>query len=127
MNQLLQTETKNLLSRLRTQGRLAKFYIGHKAVYSSIDLRRQVSQKQFRETQQLLKLKKEQEKHRGENILPEGIDIKTVLQVLTTMIRMPGASIASLSLNLQAKNITVTAEQIRAIISFYGLEKKTVL
>jgi hypothetical protein len=127
MNQLLRTETKNLLSRLRKQGRLAKFYIGHQAVYSTIDLTRQSSQQQLREKQQLLQLEKEQKKHLEGGFLPEGIDVKTVLQVLLSMIRMPDASVASLSINLQAKNVTVTAEQIGNIIYFYGLEKKTVL
>lgn len=127
MNQLLRTETKNLLSRLRKQGRLAKFYIGHQAVYSTIDLTRQASQKQLREQQQLLQLEQEQKKHLAGGFLPEGIDIKTIIQLLITMIRMPDASVASLSLNWQAKNVTVTAEQLRNIICFYGLEKKTVL
>ncbi len=126
MNQLLRTETKNLLSRLRKQEALTKFYMGHQAVYLSTDLAKQSSQQQFRQKQHLLQIESEQKQRWQDSLLPEGMDVKTVIQVLLGMILRPGASVASLSLSLQAKDIKISAEQIRRIISFYGLEKKEV-
>lgn len=126
MNQLLGTNAKNLLSRLRKQDRLAKFYIGHQAVYLSTDSVRNAAQKESRNNQRLSLLEQSQKSHGEGGMLPPGIDAMTVIPVLTGMIRKPHISIASLSMSLQAEDLKVTAEEIRNIISFYGLEKKTV-
>jgi len=126
MSHLLGTETKNLLSRLRKQDRLTKFYIGHQAVYLSTDPDRNEAQKESRNNQRLLQLEHSQKGHREGGNLPEGIDVMTIISVLTSMIRKPTVGIASLSKSLQAKDVKLTAEDIHKIISFYGLEKKTV-
>jgi hypothetical protein len=124
MSQLLGVETKNLLSRLRKQDRLTKFYIGHQAVYSSIDTDLHQAQKQSREQQRIYQLEQSQQRHWESGIFPEGIDVTTIIHVLICMIRKPNVSAASLSMSLQARNVKVTAEDIRKIISCYGLEKK---
>jgi len=125
MNRLLGTETKNLLSRLRTQQRLGKFYLGHQGVYSSMDPTRQASQQESRQKQQVWQLEQEQKRHWQEVMLPDTMDARTIIQVLIGMIQTPQASIASLSRHLQVQDVKVTAEAIQTIISFYGLEKKT--
>ena len=126
MNQLLGTNAKNILSRLRKQDRLTKFYLGHQAVYLSIDPDRNAAQKESRKNHSLLQLEQSQKRRWEGGMLPQGIDAMTVIPVLTGIIRKPHISIASLSMSLQAQKVKVTAEEIRNIISFYGLEKKTV-
>ena len=125
MSQLLGVETRNLLSRLRKQDCLTKFYIGHQAVYSSIATDLHQAQKQSREQQRLYQLEQSQQSHWEVGIFPDGIEVTTIIHVLICMIRKPNASAASLSKSLQARDVKVTAEDIRQIISYYGLEKKT--
>jgi hypothetical protein len=127
MSQLLGTETKNLLSRLCRQKRLHKFYAGHQAVYLSTDLGQQIIQKQSRTEQHVLRQQQQRQIHFIKaGILPQGIDVRTVILVLIHMIEKPSASVASISMSLQGKDVNVSAKQVRTIISFYGLEKKMV-
>jgi len=126
MSQLLETETKNLLSRLCRQKRLDKFYCGHQAVYLSADLGQQITQKESRKQQYVLRQQQQRQIHLRAGILPHGIDVRAVIFVLLHMIKKPSASIASISMSLQGKHVNVSAKQVRTIISFYGLEKKMV-
>ena len=126
MSQLLGTETKNLLSRLCRQKRLDKFYSGHQAVYLSTDLEQQIIQQESRRQQYVLRQQQQRQIGFRAGILPQGIDVRTVILVLIHMIKKPSASVASISMSLQGKDVKVSAKQVQTIISFYGLEKKMV-
>lgn len=126
MSQLLGAETKNLLSRLCRQKRLDKFYAGHQAVYLSPDLGKQIIQKASRTQQHVLRQQQQRQIRLRAGILPQGINMRTVIFVLIQMIKKPSASVASISMSLQGKDVNVSAKQVRTIISFYGLEKKMV-
>ena len=126
MSQRLGTETKNLLSRLCGKKRLAKFYIGHQAVYLSTEPTQQTTQKQSRKQEKVPQLIQKQQTHLNEAVLPEGIDVKVIIRVLINMIKQPDASVASITMTLQAQQLKVSVKEVGQIISFYGLEKKTV-
>ena len=56
---------------------------------------------------------------------PEGMRPQTVIRLLVQMIATPQASPASLAKKLQAQGVAIHAEQVRRVIAFYALEKKT--
>lgn len=123
----LGTKVGNLLCRLGRQKRLSRYYAGRYAVYLSTDAHQQLKQKAKREQQREKARIASKPVQRLRTELPEGIDAVSVISVLIRMIEMPDASAASLSRSLQSKGTSITAEQIRSIVDFYSLEKKTAL
>lgn len=125
MSSLLQTKVANILSRLLREKRLDKIHCARRSIYLSV--KEQQKSKQITKLKEEIK-KRELQKQRynfTKGILPEGIELKTVILTLIRMIEQPESTVASLSKNLQSKQIKVTSKEIREIISFYGLEKKT--
>jgi hypothetical protein len=59
------------------------------------------------------------------NELLQQLDVLTVIRLLVEMIQEPGAKAASLSQRLQRQGESITAEQVRGVIEFYSLSKKT--
>jgi len=57
--------------------------------------------------------------------IPSGLEALTVIRLLVEMIQEPDATAASLSQRLQRRDFPITAEQVRGVIEFYSLEKKT--
>ena len=47
-----------------------------------------------------------------------------VIAALVQMIMKPDSGDASISKSIQAQGVAITANQVRQIITFYGLEKK---
>jgi len=127
MEKLLRTKAGNLLCLLCREKRLSRYYTGRYAVYLSTDSRVQAKQKsqrrqQVEETRVATELVPTAKKE-----FPADIDIITVLNVLIEIIELPKASVASLSRSLQHQGIGTTADEIRKIVEFYSLKKKTAL
>ena len=121
----LKTNVKNLLSRLISKKRLNRCNQGRYAVYLSKDRKLKSKQeacrkKQHDESKAALSSEKQKIKR-----LPENMDALTVIGILIHMIEFPSASTASISLSLQRRGVSVNAEQVRNVIRFYALEKKT--
>ena len=102
--------------------RLNRYYSGRFVIYVSTDRNRESEQKIYRKEQ----LEKSQAALRIERqVLPEKLDAITVIKVLVQMIEFPKASAASISQTLQHQGVFITTKEIRSIIEFYSLEKKT--
>lgn len=120
----LQTRVANLLCLGCRQQRLACYYVGRQAVYVSRDPEQQARQKQRREQQREEALRAARPLPEPGVGFPEGVDAKTVIALLVERVKRPQASPASLSQTLQARGISVSATQVRAVLTFYALEKK---
>ncbi len=121
----LGTKVGNLLCRLGRQKQLSRYFAGRYAIYLSANAHRQLKQKAQREQQRQKARIASKPDGRLKTELPEGIDAVSVICVLIRMIETPEASAASLSRSLQSKGASISAEQIRSIVHFYSLEKKT--
>jgi hypothetical protein len=98
LQELLGTKVHNQLSSLCRKRMLTRFYVGRNCVYTSVESKLQASQEAKRKEQ----IKK-----------PKAI---------TTV---PDAAAGSLSQRLQRQGLHITAEQVREVIEFYSLVKKT--
>lgn len=121
----LRVKVGNFLSCLCRQKCLARFYAGRQVVYLSINPQQRSSQevrrqRQLEEARALIHAKRREGKK-----LPEGFDAITVISILIQMIKAPKSSIASISQTLQKRELKITAEQVRNVIEFYSLQKKT--
>ena len=119
LQKLLGTKVHNQLSLLCRKGMLTRFYLGRNCVYTSAEAKLQASQKAQRKGQ----IKKPEAITRIQ--VPPGLDVLTVIKLLVEMIHKPDATAASLSQKLQRRGFVITAEQVRGVIEFYALEKKT--
>ena len=119
LQKLLGTKVHNQLSLLCRKGVLTRFYVGRNCVYTSVEAKLQASQKAQRNWQ----IKKPEAITTIQ--VPPGLEALTVIQLLVEMIQEPDATAASLSQRLQRQGFAITAEQVRGVIEFYALEKKT--
>ena len=122
LNNIVKTEIKNILPRLCRKKRLNRYYSGRFVIYVSTDRNRESEQKiyrkeQFERSQAALRIERQP--------LPEKLDAITVIKVLVQMIEFPKSSDASISQTLQRQGVTITAKEVRRIIEFYSLQKKT--
>ena len=119
------TRVHNQVSWLLQAEKLTRAYSGRHVVYLSCDAARAAAQQRQR-----------QESVRSEDAVaariatsatpcPEGMRAETVIRLLVQMIATPNASPASLAKKLQARGLAIQAEQVRRVIEFYALEKKT--
>ncbi len=115
----LGTKVHNQLSLLCRKGMLTRFYLGRNCVYTSVEAKLQASQEAKRKGP----IKKP--KAITAIQIPPGLEALTVIRLLVEMIQEPDATAASLSQRLQRRGFPVTAEQVRGVIEFYSLEKKT--
>lgn len=122
----LGTTVHNQLSWLRRRKMLTRFYIGRHCVYTSVEPELQASQEARRKQQ----IKKPRAVATSQNDfkkskLPQQLDALTVIRLLVEMIEKPDSEAASLSQTLQRQGMSITAKQVRAVIEFYSLSKKT--
>lgn len=119
LEKLLGTKVHNQLSLLCRKGILTRFYLGRNCVYTSVEAKLQASQEAKRKG--LIKKPKAITAIQ----IPPGLEALTVIRLLIEMIHKPDATAASLSQRLQRRGFPITAEQVRVVIKFYSLEKKT--
>jgi hypothetical protein len=119
LQKLLGTKVHNQLSLLCRKGMLTRFYLGRNCVYTSVESKLQASQKAQRKGQ----IKKPEAITTIQ--VPPGLEALTVIRLLVEMIQEPDATAASLSQRLQRRGLHITAEQVRGVIEFYSLVKKT--
>jgi hypothetical protein len=122
----LGTTVHNQLSWLCRMKMLTRFYVGRHCVYTSVERELQTSQ-QARREQQIKKPRAIGTSHYdfNKNELLQQLDVLTVIRLLVEMIQKPDAKAASLSQTLQRQGMSITAKQVRRVIEFYSLSKKT--
>ena len=122
----LGTKVHNQLSRLCRSKMLTRFYVGRHCVYTSVEREAQTSQQANRK-QQIRDPGAIGTRHYDfkKNELLQQLDVLTVIRLLVEMIQKPGAKAASLSQTLQRQGESITAAQVRGVIKFYSLSKKT--
>jgi hypothetical protein len=119
LQKLLGTKVHNQLSLLCRKKMLTRFYLGRNCVYTSLEAKLQASQ----EAQRKRPIKKPEAITTIQ--VPPGLEALTVIRLLVEMIHKPDATAASLSQRLQRQGFSITAEQVRGVIEFYSLVKKT--
>ena len=124
LERLLEAKTGNLLCRLCREKRISRFYFGRNAVYVS------VNRASIQETaRRIQRQKPEAPAHvtisDHDSQFPAGVDALRVVAVLVEFIKTPTKTAASVSQTLQARGIAIPATQVRTVIQFYSLEKKT--
>ncbi len=126
LQKLLGTKVHNQLSSLCRKKILTRFYVGRNCVYTSVEPKLQASQEAKRK-EQIIKSKPVagSQKDSKERNPPQQLDTLTVIRLLVEMIKKPDAEVASLSQTLQRQGLSITAEQMRGVIEFYSLSKKT--
>lgn len=125
LNEILKAEVKNILSRLCGQKRLSRYFSGCYAIYLSRDHQRKTNQEACRKEQTEKTKAASSVERRRKRPLPEKLDAITVIKVLVKMIEFPKASDASVSQSLQSQGVSITAKEVRSVIEFYSLQKKT--
>jgi hypothetical protein len=122
----LGTTVHNQLSWLCRRKMLTRFYIGRHCVYTSVERELQISQ-QAERGQQIKKPRAIGTSHYDfkKSELLQQLDVLTVIRLLVEMIQKPDAKPASLSQTLQRQGMGITAKQVRGVIEFYSLSKKT--
>jgi hypothetical protein len=124
----LGTRVRNQLSGLCRAGRVRSFRVGRAAVYVSGDAERRAVQEapwREQERQRRAEARRWDWWQEGKVRVPEGMDVLAVLGVLVGLNETPEATVASLSKRLQGKGVQVRAKDVRRVIEFYSLEKKT--
>ncbi len=122
----LGTKVHNQLSRLCRSKILTRFYVGRHCVYTSVEREVQTSQQANRK-QQIREPRAIGTRHYDfkKNELLQQLDVLTVIRLLVEMIQKPGTKAASLSQTLQRQGESITAAQVRGVMEFYSLSKKT--
>jgi hypothetical protein len=122
----LGTTVHNQLSWLCRRKMLTRFYIGRHCVYTSVERELQTSQ-QAKRKQQIRKSRAIGTSHYDfkKSELLQQLDVLTVIRLLVEMIQKPDAKAGSLSQTLQRQGMGITAKQVRGVIEFYSLSKKT--
>jgi hypothetical protein len=111
------TTVHNHLSLLLRQQAIASFTLARQTVYTSADPQRQHQQEMARRPLPPGRA--------DPTALPPGLDCLVVVRVLLRLLQTPQASSASLAKSLQARQLIVTADQIRQVIAFYAIKKTT--
>ena len=125
LEERLCTRVHNQVSWLLQDAKLTRFYSGRHVVYLSGDAARAATQQ--RQRQELVRPEDAAVPRMAPSFTrcPEGMRPLAVIRLLVQMIATPKASAASLAKKLQAQGVTIQAEQVRRVIEFYALEKKT--
>ncbi|MGH7139560.1 MAG: hypothetical protein ACREHD_27760 [Pirellulales bacterium] len=125
LEEQLQTRVHNQLSWLLEQAELKRGSVGRRAVYLSHDSARAAAQQQQRQQQPAAEPTAATSRAAPSRRCPEGMNAEAVIRVLVQMIDTPKASPASLAQKLRSQGLAVQAQQVRRLIEFYSLEKKT--
>jgi hypothetical protein len=110
------TSVRNHLSFLLRQQAIACFSLAGHTVYTSVDPQRQQQQQRTRRPVPPGLV--------DPTLLPPDLDCLVVLRLLLRLLQQSDASHASLAKWLQARQLRITAAQVRQIIDFYGLKKR---
>jgi hypothetical protein len=121
----LGTRVHNQVSWLLQDEKLTRVYSGRHVVYLACDSARAAAQQRQRPEPARPEGAVAARIATGFTRCPEGMRAETVIRLLVQMIATPKASPASLAKKLQAQGLAVQAEQVRRVIEFYALEKKT--
>lgn len=116
------TRAHNHLSQLVRQGKVQRFLLGRNAVYVSARARQARQQEVGR---RVVEQSAVVTAAKPTAPLPPGWDAITVIRVLVKLLETPDTSLASVARSLQARQVSVRADQIRNILDFYGLKKTT--
>ena len=119
------TRVHNQVSWLLQDEKLTRVYSGRHVVYLSCDAARAAAQQRQRQQSARPEDAVVARIARSATPCPEGMRAETVIRLLVQMIDTPNASPASLAKKLQAQGLAIQAEQVRRVIAFYALEKKT--
>jgi hypothetical protein len=125
LEEQLCTRVHNQVSWLLQDEKLTRVYSGRHVVYLSCDSARADAQQWQREDQGRPTPAVTARIATDFTRCPEGMRAETVIRLLVQMIATPKASPASLAKKLQAQAVAIQAEQVRRVIEFYALEKKT--
>ena len=118
LEELLQSKVANLVSRLvRDDALQRETFSGRQAVYMAND-----PEVRARQRQQRLEYLRQQATSDAAS-LPEGCLPTDVIEVLRQMILAPQRSPEQLARRLKARDVDVTAGEVRRVIDYYGLKK----
>jgi hypothetical protein len=112
------THVHNQLSALVRRRAIASFVLDRHAVYTS-------AQPPRRQRQEEARRPPPPPVPAPLPLLPPGMDCLAVLRVLRRLLQAPQASAAALAKSLQTHQLSVTAEQVRHLMAFYGIKKTT--
>jgi hypothetical protein len=124
LQELLGARMHNHVSRLIREGKLVRMSLGRYAVYLSSERRRQAEQWAARQ-QETAAVRAARATDSPPLDVPPGFEPVTVIRVLVRLLESPEASAASVARWLQRRQLSVTAQQIRQLLDFYGLKKTT--
>lgn len=125
LEEQLQTRVHNQLSCLLQQEELKRGSLGRHTVYLSHDAARAAAQQQQRQQQSAAEPTAAAGRAAPSRRCPQGMTAETVIRVLVQMIDTPKANPASLAKKLRSQGLALQAQQVRRVIEFYSLEKKT--
>jgi hypothetical protein len=125
LEEQLQTRVHNQLSWLLQRQELTRCYWGRHTVYLSRHATRATAQQQQRQEQSRADQIAATGRAAPAGRCPAGMRVETVIRLLVQMIARPEASPASLAKQLRSQGVAVQAQQVRHVIEFYSLEKKT--
>ena len=125
LEEQLCTRVHNQVSWLLQDEKLTRIYSGRHVVYLSCDAEPAAAQQRQRHEQSRPQDAVAARVATSFTRCPEGMRAETVIRLLVQMIATPNASAASLAKKLQAQGVAIQAEQVRRVIEFYALEKKT--
>jgi hypothetical protein len=117
------TRAHNHVSQLIREGKAQRFFWSRNAVYVSAHPERAKQQESRRRTAEPAAPAAATAK--ASTLLPPGFDFASVIRVLVRLLETPDASLASVARSLQARQVSIRADQIRDILDFYGLKKTT--
>lgn len=118
------TRAHNHLSHLIREGKVRRFLMGRSAIYVSARAR-QAKQQEVRRRGEERSASRVITATKPSAPLPPGVDALTVIRVLVKLLETPDASLASMARSLQARQVSIRADQIRETLNFYGLKKTT--
>jgi DNA-binding transcriptional regulator YhcF (GntR family) len=124
LEQWVGTRAHNHLSHLVRAGKLRRFRLGKRVVYLSAGARQARHQEDRRRTMEQAAQAVAQTSEPSA-VLPAGLEAVTVIHVLVKLLQTPKASPASVARSLQARHVSIRADQVRDMVDFYGLKKTT--
>jgi hypothetical protein len=119
--QRVNTKVGNLLSRLCRRDELSRCFAGRRAVYLTVDTKRQQQQQRERERQEIQAAEASATEQAA---FPPKDDVVTVLEVLIQIIKTPNSDAAQLARALRGRGVKMTAAGVQRVIDFYALQKK---
>lgn len=124
LEQRLNTNVANLLSRLCQQKELTRCFVGRQAVYLAVEPQLQQRQRDELQLQQQTPARMTASGETDNPSFPPRCDVVLVLEVLIQIIKAPTADAAALAKAIRARGLQINARQVQRVIDFYSLPKK---